>query len=293
MASHSSASVGAALTAYLRHQVAELVELDAAVRADAPDSVHRMRVCVRRLRSALTAHRRLLRRRHTDPLAEELRLLGQVLGHARDAEVLGQRLATQATGLAPQAHPEELAARIRDRFEHRYTAAHRAAVHTLDSERYGALLAALTETADHPPLRGRAARGRAEAKRVLRRERRRTLGRARAAFERPPGPDRDGELHRARKAAKRARYTAESMLPLTGAAGARCAQRMKQLQQALGRYQDGVVAEQAVLALATEARAHGEDTFAYGLLYATQRPDAEAALTTAAEALHIRTPEVG
>lgn len=287
MASASSASphdgsIGGALTAYLRGQVVELAELDAAVRADAPDAVHRMRVCVRRLRSALTAHRRLLRRPRTDPLAEELRLLGQVLGHARDAEVLGQRLSAQAAVLAPQAHPEELAARIRDRFEHRYAAAHRAVVRTLDSERYGDLLDALTATADRPPLRGRAARGRAEAKRVLRRERRRALGRARAALDRPPGPDRDGELHRARKAAKRARYTAESVLPLTGAAGARCVERMKRLQQALGRYQDGVVAEQAVLTLAADARAHGEDTFGYGLLFAAQRPDADTGLTAAA-----------
>ncbi|MDH6131472.1 CHAD domain-containing protein [Kitasatospora sp. MAA4] len=281
-------SLGAVLTDYLRGRLSELTALDAAVRRDEPDAVHQMRICVRRLRSALTAHRRLLERERTDPLGEELRLLGKILGRARDAEVLGERLTAQAAALPAAAHPEELAARIRTRFDRRYRTAHRAALRALDSPRYRALLDALEETAARPPLRERAAaaRGGAEAERTLRRERRRTGRRARPAFDEPPGPARDGALHQARKAAKRARYTAESVLPLTGKAGSRFAGRMKELQQALGRHQDGVVAEEAVLALLTDARAHRQDTFGYGLLFAAQRREAEADLAAAERAWH-------
>ncbi|WP_063771928.1 alpha/beta fold hydrolase [Kitasatospora mediocidica] len=279
-------SIGAALTAYLQVRLAELLTLDAAVRRDEPDAVHQMRITVRRLRSALTAHRRMLHRERTDPLGAELRLLGKILGRARDAEVLGERLTAQAAALPAAARPEELAERIRARFERRYTTAHRAALRTLDSPRYRALLDALAQTAAQPPLRQRASHGRGEARRVLRRERRRTGRRTRAAFGTPPGPDRDAALHQARKAAKRARYTAESILPLTGPAGSRYVLRMKELQQALGRHQDGVVAEQAVLTLLTDARAHGQDTFGYGLLYAAQRQDAEADLAAAEHAWH-------
>lgn len=101
----AAGSVGEALTAYLRAQTAQIRELDPAVRLDEPDAVHRMRVAVRRLRSALTAHRRLLAASTVDHLSEELRWLGHVLGEARDAEVLGLHLSDQAATLPPRRIP--------------------------------------------------------------------------------------------------------------------------------------------------------------------------------------------
>lgn len=59
------------MTAY-RALVGELLTLDAAVRRGEADSVHRMRVTARRLRSLLKAHHRLFDRRRSDPLAAEL-----------------------------------------------------------------------------------------------------------------------------------------------------------------------------------------------------------------------------
>ncbi|MEV8096978.1 CYTH and CHAD domain-containing protein [Kitasatospora sp. NPDC085879] len=277
-------SVGAALTAYLREQAAGLRALDPAVRRDAPDAVHRMRVRVRRLRSALAAHRKLLDGRTVDRLDAELRWFGRVLGRARDPEVLGQRLAAQAAGLPAAARPAEVRARLRARFGRRYARAHRVALEAMGSRRYYALLDAVEELAARPPLTDRARRGGREARRVLERQRRRVLRRLGPALDLPPGPARDKALHRARKAAKRARYAAESVTPLTQKRAGRLRKDMKRVQQPLGDHQDGVVAEAALLEIAARARRRGEDAFGCGMLFAAQRAHEQEQLARAARA---------
>lgn len=277
-------SAGAALAGYLRAQAAALVALDGAVRRDEPDAVHRMRVAARRLRSALACCRGLLRARaraRTDALGEELRRLGQVLGEARDAEAGGARLVAQARALPPVAEPERLAAGITEWSEQRYRQAHREALGFLDSARYFALLADLEQVAARPPLRLRAGEGdagRAGLEALLRQERRRTGRRMRTAYGTPEGPGRDEALHAARKAAKRARYAAE----LAGAGT--LARRMRAVQEALGGYQDAVVAEQLLPELAERARGAGQDGFGYGVLYAAQRVQAQDDLVAARKA---------
>ena len=67
------------------------------------DAVHKMRVAVRRLRSALATYRRLLDRDETDALRDELKWLGGVLGPVRDAEVIRDHL-----DAAVQAEPASL-----------------------------------------------------------------------------------------------------------------------------------------------------------------------------------------
>ncbi|MFE9424073.1 CHAD domain-containing protein [Kitasatospora sp. NPDC006697] len=266
-------SAGAALTAYLRAQCAQLLALDGAVRRDEADSVHRMRVCARRLRSALAAGRRWLRR--DDGVSEELRWLGRVLGVARDAETTGERLVA-AAGDGPSA------GLLAEAFRERYARAAAEVREVQQSERYFALLAAVERLAAEPPLRRRAERGgrhgRAELERLLRREQRRTGRRLDAALALPPGPERDEALHAARKAAKRGRYAAE----LAGAD--RLASRLHGLQQTLGAYQDAVVAERLLPELAAAPGLPARAAFDYGRLYAAQRPLAEAALADTPEA---------
>lgn len=277
-------SVGAALTAYLRTQYAALRALDAAVRLDEPDAVHRMRVAVRRLRSALAAHRRLLDRTATDRLDRELRRLGKVLGRARDAEVLAERLGRQAAQLPPAGHPAAVGAAIRDWFDARYRAAHRDAVRAMDGRRYFALLDDLERFVSSPPLNGRAERGRSEARRMLRRQRRRTTHRLGDALALAPGARRDRELHRARKAAKRARYAAESVSVLVERPAIRTTRRMKKVQKPLGAHQDGVMGEQALAELAAAPAQRGKAAFGLGILYARQRADARRHVEKAAKA---------
>lgn len=75
-------------------------------------------------------------------------------------------------------------------------------------------------------------------------------------------------MHDVRKAAKRARYTAEA----AGMSGA--AERAKEVQEVLGRHQDGVVAQGVLLEEAERARRAGEDTFPYGVLVGIESAEA-------------------
>ncbi len=275
----AAGTAGAALAGYLRAQAAALRALEAAVRRDEPDAVHRMRVAARRLRSALAACRPLLREgARTRALGERLRELGQVLGRARDAETSGARLTEQARALPPVAGPEQLAAAITRWSAERYRQVHREAVRFLDGDGYFTLLADVERFAARPPLRRRARGGRPVLEALLREEQRRTRRRLRAAFRVPEGARRDEALHGARKAAKRARYTAE----LAGAD--RLARRMRDLQEALGGYQDAVVAQRLLPELADRARLTGEGGFGYGVLYAVQQTRARADLSAARRA---------
>ncbi len=87
-----STTAGDVVAAYIDEQVSVLRRLDPAVRADAADAVHKMRVAVRRLRSTLATYRRLLDRDVTEPIRDELKWLGGVLGAVRDAEVIRRYL---------------------------------------------------------------------------------------------------------------------------------------------------------------------------------------------------------
>ncbi|MFG2823473.1 CHAD domain-containing protein [Kitasatospora sp. NPDC048365] len=275
-------SVGDCLTAYLRSHIAAMESLDAAVRLDEPDSVHRMRVHIRRLRSVLAAHRRFLRRDAVEDVDRELRRLGRILGRARDAEVMGERLGAAASDLPGDLRPRATRRLLDAVFRDRYASAWRAAVEAMERPRYFALVDALEDLAADPPLRGRARRGRKQAQKAMAKQRKRVVERLRPALALSPGHDRDLALHRARKAAKRARYAAESSEPLLGKHARRQAKRTKRVQQALGAHQDGVVGETTLHEVA--AQAPPGIAFALGVLRSRQRTDEEGQLSDAAEA---------
>ncbi|MFC1443397.1 CYTH and CHAD domain-containing protein [Streptacidiphilus sp. N1-10] len=265
-------SIGAAVTALLRGQTEQLIALDPAVRADEADAVHRMRVAVRRIRSTLRTHRRLLADEPCQALAEELRWLGAVLGEARDREVLGARLGAEIGRLPAAECPGPVRERIDGWASAEYRRSWKRAVTTLDSPRYFVLLDGLEALAARPPLRGRAHRGAvAEFRRTARREQRRVALRLAEASATPAGPQHDQALHEARKAAKRARYAAEGARPVVGKSAGRLALRMKDLQELLGERQDALLACAALPELAAAAHRAGEPGFGYGVLYAGQR----------------------
>src|SRR4051812_38047167 len=95
-------SAAAALVGYVRDQVEDLQAQDPLVRADAPDAVHQMRVGCRRLRALLAAYRGVLDADRVAALREELRWFGEVLGGARDGEVVRDRLRAAAAELPPE-----------------------------------------------------------------------------------------------------------------------------------------------------------------------------------------------
>ena len=195
--------------------------LDPAVRIDAADAVHQMRVAVRRLRSTLATYRRLLDREVTEPIRDELKWLGGVLGAVRDAEVIRSYLA----GVVDEQPPSLVIGRVGLRIEATTTKqhddAHRQALAELSSVRYLDLMAALEHLTE--AIRGERAKRPARAQ--LRKEIRRAHRRMRRHLDAALAGDRpsEQEFHDVRKAAKRARYAAETALPVYGKRAAKYA----------------------------------------------------------------------
>ncbi|MEO3763145.1 CYTH and CHAD domain-containing protein [Streptomyces sp. B5E4] len=261
---------------YVRAQITAVVELDPAVRRDQPDSVHQMRVASRRLRSTFRSYRAVLDRTVTDPVSTELRWLAGELGVDRDREVLTERI---HAGLVELERPLVLGpvrGRLRTWSAARRTGSRRRIVALLDGRRYLALLDALDGILADPPLRTAAGR---PAEPVLRkavdRQYRRFAGSLQETFDLAPGPDRDTAIHETRKAAKRTRYAAEVARPVLGREAKTATSLMREVQDLLGDYQDGVLARAALREIAVQAQAAGEPSFTYGVLYA--REEARAA----------------
>jgi CHAD domain-containing protein len=260
--------------AQLRAQVAELESHDDGVRRDAPDAVHRMRVASRRLRSALASFRPLLDRGTLEDLRAQLKWLADLLGEARDAEVMRDRLAAMTADPAPggdEALPDSVGARL----DATYHGAHARVVEALDSPHYARLLDALDRLVASPPW---APAAELPARDVLparaRREWKRLKARVTAADEATDEHERDVELHEVRKAAKRLRYACEALVPAFGPPAAETAAAAERLQEVLGDYQDSIVSQGRLRELATREDA-SEDAFVLGRLHRLEQDLAE------------------
>ncbi|MFF3301100.1 CHAD domain-containing protein [Streptomyces sp. NPDC002908] len=261
-------TAGDHVLAYVRAQAEALVELDPAVRRDLPDSVHRMRVASRRLRSALRTYRTVLDRTVTDPVREELKWLAGELGVDRDQEVLDERLRSRVAGLPDTLVLGPVGARLKLTFVARRTGARRRVASVLDGDRYLALLDTLDALLAEPPLLRAAGKAPHDVlPRAVLKDYDRLATRIGHALEQPPGVERDVAMHEARKAAKRVRYAAEAAKPALGKPAKKFAKRMKSVQSVLGDHQDSVVAREALRSLAVQAHAAGESAFTWGLLY--------------------------
>ncbi|HEV3170459.1 MAG TPA: CYTH and CHAD domain-containing protein [Actinocrinis sp.] len=268
-------SAGDVLRAYLAVHLEKLTSADLRVRGDEADAVHDMRVTARRLRSALQAFRPLFRRGDITGLINELRWLGEVLGHARDDEVLRGHLSATLSQVPAELVLGPVQARVTGFYAPREAASRKRLLKALGSERYLALLTRLDALVADPPLTADAERLAGEAlPPLVWRSFRRARRRIRRATEVAPGPQRDHALHEARKAAKRARYAAEAVEPAVGKNARRSAKGLKRLQSALGEHQDTVIARQALTQLAVRAHADHETTFTYGLVHGYQAAQA-------------------
>ncbi|MFC5143781.1 CHAD domain-containing protein [Streptomyces aureoversilis] len=268
-------TAGDHVLAYVRRQSDALLAYDTAVRRDAEDSVHQMRVATRRLRSAFRTYRDVLDRKVTDPLGAELKWLAEELGADRDREVVAERL-KDALGVLPGTLVlGPVRARLRIYAAGRAQSTRKRLAALLGSDRYLTLLDALDALLADPPLRRAAALPAPEvlAGAVLH-DYERLAGRVEHALATDRGPERDTALHDARKAAKRARYAAEAAMPALGKPAKRFRSRMKDVQTLLGDHQDSVMTRTALRTLAAEAHAAGESTFTLGLLYGREEQQA-------------------
>jgi CHAD domain-containing protein len=245
-------------------QVEQLLVWDRAVRADAPDSVHQMRVAARKIRSLLQAAEQL-GTSYDAWILEELRELGRVLGIARDAEVLAERYRHALDAL-----PLELVrGRVRDRLvqgaERRYQTGLRRALMAMRSQRYFRLLDALEALVAEPPP---ASDTQTPVEAVIEAAYKRVRKAAKAVAH-AEADDRDEALHKIRKRAKLLRYTAAAV------GDTKVSEQAKTVQSVLGDHQDSVVSREHLSQQAEAAHAAGEDTFTYGVLYQQETDTAE------------------
>jgi CHAD domain-containing protein len=258
------------LLAYLAEQVEAIVTGDARVRADDDEAVHDMRVGTRRLRSHLATFRPFLDQPRTEPLRDELKWLGQELGRLRDSEVLTDRL-RQITNTEPsELVLGPVTTRIDLEMRSRERNARESVLGTLGSDRYLDLLEDLHELVDDPPFwTERPPKPKRVRKQVARAFKR--MDRRADAVVDEPQEERDIGLHELRKAAKRARYAAEAVVPLFGNDASRAASRAEALQDVLGEHQDSVRSQEALRQLGVTAHLSGENGFSFGVLVGAER----------------------
>lgn len=248
-------SAGRALLEHVARHVERIAVEDVRVRRGEPDSVHRMRVASRRLRSALRTYRPLLDRERTDPIVAGLRDLGRALAPARDAEVLRESIDAQLADLPPELRPGPVQAEATRHFARAERQARKQVLAALDGPEYAALRSDLADLLDRPPLTRVAGSKKLSARPAERR--------LKKAMRAAVGGGDETAVHAARKSVKRLRYAEE--------VAGRKRRDLKAVQRALGEHQDAVVARDALRELGATA----ENGFAFGLLHG--RAEARAA----------------
>jgi CHAD domain-containing protein len=263
--STATRTAGDVLVTYFGEQVEQLLAYDPRVRLaeSDDDSVHKMRVAVRRIRSILRTHRRLVDQARIPALDAELKWLADELGEVRDLEVQRARFHRRLSDL-PGAHqsPAWLLAMADE--EHR---ARDRVRETLLTQRYYDLLNTLDGFLATPPLNARAGRkAKKETPKLVASAWRKMMKRYKRAKGLSAGQERDVALHGTRKAAKRARYTAEAASSSLGSPAAKLARRAERLQDVLGAHHDSVVAAERLAATTGRPDIPAADTFVAGRL---------------------------
>ncbi|MER5999106.1 CYTH and CHAD domain-containing protein [Nonomuraea angiospora] len=269
-------TAGEVVVAYLAGQVNALLAQDPRVRRAEDDAVHQMRVAARRMRSALKAFKSVIA--DTAQVQDELRWLGNVLGEARDLEVIRARFAKELARLEPELVHGPIQTRLGTDLYEREQEAYGRIKEALSGDRYYTLLNALDQLVSAPELEKAAAK---PAQKKLSAIAAAGWNRVTKAYETAQAIEdperREIAMHDVRKAAKRARYTAEALQPTLGANMGKLAKLSENVQEILGTHQDGVVAQETLAKEAESARQAGEDTFTYGVLIGIERSAAERA----------------
>ncbi|RIJ62282.1 CHAD domain-containing protein, partial [Clavibacter lycopersici] len=260
------------------------------VRVDEHDAVHRMRVAVRRLRSALRTHQDVIDPAATAPVRAELTALGAVLGDARDMEVLRDRVVWSVVEHDTETVPDHVGDALHDVLDERYHRARERVIRALSSARYVALLDDLDRLVADPPLAHDATAPAGPALHAaLRRDAERVGRRAAVAQEAVGEAARTEALHEVRKAAKRLRYAAEEVsgrtVPVLGRKTMRLATAAEEVHDELGEHRDGIAMQRLLREEAKRLAARGEDAFALGVLHEAERLRTESALWRAQRAL--------
>ena len=148
----------ALLLTYFDDQLQALTKQSRGVRRDEPDSVHKMRITIRRLRAVLETYRQLLEPDVSAHLRSELKWLASTSGQARDAQVLHERLTHLLDDQPADLVVGPVRQRIDEALQEDFEAGRAAVTFALDSDRFVRLVDALNDVLADPPLTPQAAK---------------------------------------------------------------------------------------------------------------------------------------
>lgn len=200
------------------------------------ESLHQMRVAVRRLRAVLRTARPILLPAWGSSLDQELDWLSEVLGTPRDLDVQIAYFMEESTGL--EAQDRKLLEPFISHLRSQRDAAQQVVLSELTSARYLELIRRLQQAVQEPsviesPLTVRHLAGQAFKK----------LRKAIRSLRTPPS---DSALHKIRIKTKRARYAAELARVSAGKPATRFIKSARAVQDLLGIHQDAIQAERHV-----------------------------------------------
>ncbi|MDZ4235125.1 MAG: CHAD domain-containing protein, partial [Dietzia sp.] len=188
-----------------------------------------------------------------------------LLGEVRDCQVQERGFSAAVAALPDVLVLGAVRSRIRNDLRGVERPARARVTDAMDTPRYLGMLGEIRRWREDPPLLGNPTRKQLEKR--ARRAYRKADRRLAAALHSSD----DALLHRARKAAKRARYAAELLTPTTRSAK-RAVKHYKKIQSVLGDHQDSVVAAGVLREMGSAAGTTvGENGFTFGLLYARER----------------------
>ena len=255
---------------YLQQQYHALGEEDVHLRLG-DNRVHKMRVAVRRIRSTIRVFGDLFDETSASSLDAELTWLAEMLGRARDLDIVHERLTARVAGLPSQLIVGPVAADVEASLSADRADAGAAVESAMNGRRYQALPQMIDQWRAAPPRSDANPKSSAVAEYVES-----SGSKVRRRLRKAIKSGANEDFHRARKAAKRHRYAAELAEPLMGKPAAEVVARAKLLQDELGELQDSVASSSVLLDLGVRvggrARRNG---LSYGIMHGQEQVAAD------------------
>ncbi|MEO8456369.1 MAG: CYTH and CHAD domain-containing protein [Chloroflexota bacterium] len=236
------APAGDAVRPALIGALQRILTFDPYARLGEVEGVHQLRIAARRLRSVVRTFAPIMDEAKIEPVVEDLRWLGQVLGAVRDLDVLERNLREEAGDAATP-----VIEALRERREKARTALHAA----LNSDRYVSFLQRVKVLTQDDAL---VPHSPGQVREVLPELVWRIWKKLRKAGRALTPESAEADFHRGRILAKRARYSAETIAPYMPSKQKNrledFAKGAESVQDVLGEHQDAAYARNLLLELA-------------------------------------------